>query len=111
LSRRDDKISLADMLTHAREAVALLGDRSLSEFNADRTAQLALTRLVEIIGEAANRVTPETRRKHPQIPWRQIVDTRNRLIHGYDVIDLDILWSTITADLPTLIELLEVIVD
>jgi uncharacterized protein with HEPN domain len=95
------------MLSHAREAVALLGGRSQSDFNADRTAQLALTRLVEIIGEAANRVSPETRNRHARIPWRQIIDTRNRLIHGYDVIDLDILWSTITVDLPELIKLLE----
>ncbi len=107
MSKRDDRVSMADMLTYAREAVGLLGERSKEEFIADRIVQLALTRLVEIIGEAANRVTQETRNRHPQIPWRQIIDTRNRLIHGYDVIDLQILWITITADLPGLISLLE----
>ena len=60
--------------------------------------QLALTRLVEIVGEAANRVSQTTRGNHPEIPWRKIVGMRNRLIHGYDITDTDILWDTITDD-------------
>jgi uncharacterized protein with HEPN domain len=71
---------------------------------------LALTRLVEIIGEAANRVSEKTRQKNPQIPWPQIIGMRNRLIHGYDVVDLDLLWDTITNDLPPLVKSLQGIV-
>jgi len=107
MSRRDDKASLSDMLTHAREAAALLGNAGREELAANRLLQLALTRLVEIIGEAANRVSDDGRSKHVEIPWADIVGMRNRLVHGYDVIDYDVLWDTVTVDLPPLIKALE----
>jgi uncharacterized protein with HEPN domain len=107
MSRRDDKASLSDMLTHAREAEALLGNAGREELAANRVLQLALTRLVEIIAEAANRVSDDERGKHAEIPWAAIVGMRNRLIHGYDVIDYDVLWDTVTVDLPPLIKALE----
>lgn len=70
---------------------------------------LALVRLLEIVGEAAGRVPPEVRAECPQIPWPQIVSLRNRLIHGYDAVDFDILWQIIATDLPPLIQALEVV--
>ena len=103
MSRHDDRISIADMLSHAKEAVDLLGETSREQLEDNRTLQLALTRLVEIVGEAANRVSKTTQSNHPEIPWHKIVGMRNRLIHGYDVADTDILWDTITDDLPPLI--------
>jgi uncharacterized protein with HEPN domain len=66
-----------------------------------------LTRLVEIIGEAASRVDAEERGRYKGIPWSQIVGMRNRLIHGYDSVDLDILWEVVSRDLPLLVENLE----
>ena len=72
--------------------------------------QLALTRLMEIVGEAANRVSEATRQRYPQIPWRPIIGTRNRLAHGYDVVDIDILWDIVRNDLPPLIGQLGAIV-
>jgi len=110
MSKYDDQVSLKDMLSHAREAVELLGGSSREELAGDRVLQLALTRLVEIIGEAANRVSSPTQARHPEMPWLQIIGMRNRLVHGYDVIDFDLLWDTITTDLPPLIEALQVIV-
>lgn len=107
MSRREDTTSLRDMLNHAREAVAMLGNRGREELSANRLLQLALTRLVEIIGEAANRVSHDGQRKYAEIPWAEIVGMRNRLAHGYDVIDYDLLWDTVTTDLPPLIEALE----
>jgi len=95
------------MLTHAREAAALLRNADREELAANRVLQLALTRLVEIIGEAANRVSDHGRSKHAEIPWADIVGMRNRLVHGYDVIDYDVLWDTVTVDLPPLIKALE----
>jgi len=65
--------------------------------------QLSLTRLVEIVGEAASRVAAADRAAYPQIPWPKIVGMRQRLAHGYDVVDLQVLWDTITDDLPPLI--------
>ena len=107
MSRRDDPTSLKDMLHHAREAVELLGNASREELAENRVMQLALTRLIEIVGEAANRVSAAAQHKHVDVPWAEIIGMRNRLIHGYDVIDYDLLWYTVTADLAGLIAALE----
>jgi uncharacterized protein with HEPN domain len=64
---------------------------------------LALVRLLEIVGEAAARVPDDVRTRHSVIPWPQIVGLRNRLIHGYDTVDFDILWQIVIVDLPPLI--------
>ena len=71
--------------------------------------ELALTRLVEIVGEAASKITPSDRAKYPRLPWANIVGMRQRLVHGYDVVDRQVLWDTFTDDLPPLIEKLEAI--
>lgn len=94
------------MLDHAREAVALTKDRSRDDIDRDRVLCLALVRLLEIVGEAAGRVTKETQLEQPEIPWVQIIGLRNRLIHGYDSVDKDILWQVLTNDLPNLTEAL-----
>jgi len=65
---------------------------------------------VEIVGEAASRVSVDTRQRYSQIPWPQIASMRNRLIHGYDFVDYDILWQTVTEDLPALVAALEPLV-
>ena len=95
------------MLDYAREAVTILQDRQRADLENDRLLDLALTRLLEIIGEAANRVPEEIHEAHPEISWGQIISLRNRLIHGYDSIDFDILWAIVKNDLPELIENLE----
>ena len=68
----------------------------------DRLFFLALLKLVEIVGEAATRIPEATHARYPDIPWREIIGTRNRLIHGYDAVDLNILWEIVTADFPPL---------
>jgi uncharacterized protein with HEPN domain len=110
MPRHDDSVSLRQMLDHAREAVALFQNRSRSDLDTDRVLSLALVRLAEIIGEAATRVSMPRRKQHTEIPWSQIISLRNRLIHGYDTIDFDILWQILTVDLPELIAKLEKIV-
>ena len=75
-------------------------DRSL---DSDEMRTLAVVRLVEIIGEAARAVSEPTRTQFPEISWREIVGTRDRLIHGYEEVDLDILWTIVTDDLPVLV--------
>ena len=111
MSRREDWISLRHMLDYARRAQKMARGRRRSDLDADDMFQLALTHLVEIIGEAASRVSMPTREKHRQIPWANIVGMRNRLIHGYDVVVLDLLWDTVEADLPPLIAALEDILE
>jgi uncharacterized protein with HEPN domain len=107
MSQHDPLVALRHMLDHAQEAVALVGGRSRGDLDSDRLLQLALTRLVEIVGEAAGRVPPELQARHSQLPWREAISARNRLIHGYDFVDLDILWEIVANDLPQLIPLIE----
>jgi len=85
----------------------MVGGRSRHDLDTDRMLQLSLTHLVEIIGEAANRVSGEGRSRHPYIPWQDAINTRNRFIHGYDTVDYDIVWKIATQELPLLIAGLE----
>lgn len=91
------------MLDHAADAVRFGAGKLPHELKEDRLLSLAIVRLLEIIGEAASRVSPETRSKHPQIPWRATINLRNRLIHGYDTVDFEIVQQIISDDLPPLI--------
>ncbi len=92
------------MRDYAREAIAMMDGKTRVALDTDRQLTLALTRLLEIIGEAATRV-PEVRRELlPAVPWRQIIALRNRLIHGYDAVDSDVLWHVLKRDLPALVE-------
>ena len=95
------------MLDAAREAQGFAAARLRSDLDHDRQLLLALVKAVEIIGEAATRVSTETRLECPEIPWQDIVAMRHRLTHGYYDIDLDIVWSTVTDDLPPLAAELE----
>lgn len=103
MSQHDDTVPLRHMLDHAREAEEMSRGCSLEDLHARRQLNLALVRLVEIIGEAANRVSESTQTAHPDIPWRQIIAMRNRVIHGYDSVDLKVLWDVTHFDLPPLI--------
>jgi uncharacterized protein with HEPN domain len=97
------------MLDHAKEAVELIQGKSRSDLDTNRLLSLALVRLMEILGEAASRVSINTRQQYPDISWPQIVSLRNRLIHGYDTINFDLLWKILTEDLPPLITQLEMV--
>lgn len=109
MPRRESGVSLRQMRDHAREAMDMVRGRVRSDLDADRMLNLALVRLLEILGEAAGRVLPEDRGRYPQIPWPHLVSLRNRLIHGYDQVDFDILWQILTQDLPPLVRELEAI--
>jgi uncharacterized protein with HEPN domain len=111
MSKHAVLLLLPDMLDHAREAIALSHGRSRDDLNSDRLLSLALVRLLEIIGEAATRVPPEIQSKPSGIPWPEIIGLRNRLVHGYGAIDLDIVWRIITADLPPLVIALEKLIE
>ena len=111
MSRHDPIVSVHHMLDHAREALEMVEARSRADLDTDRMLNLALVRLVEVIGEAASRVPEEFRRRYSEVPWHQAVGMRNRLIHGYDTVNFDILWAIIRGDLPPLVERLEAIVE
>jgi uncharacterized protein with HEPN domain len=110
MSRHEDRPRLRHMLDHASEAIEMVRKRKRPDIDTDRQLNLALVRLLEIIGEAAGRVSAETRERYPDIPWHEIVSLRNRLIHGYDQVDFDILWEIVQGDLPPLVARLEQVV-
>ncbi len=103
MTQHDDTAAVRHMRDHVAEAIDLSSDRQRNDLDDDRVFALALTKLVEIVGEAAARVSEELRNSHAEIPWKQIIGTRNRLIHGYDAVDYDILWRIVDRELPVLI--------
>jgi uncharacterized protein with HEPN domain len=103
----DDQIRLRHMLDAAREAVGFAQGRIRSDLDRDRMLTLTLVKEIEIVGEAANQVSETTREQLPTIPWADIVAMRNRLIHAYFDINMEILWRTVQDDLPPLITVLE----
>lgn len=105
-----DLQSLLDMLQSAQIARNYIAGRSQNELETDLQLQDAVIRRLLIIGEAARRVSQTTQQALPVIPWAAINGMRNRLVHEYDEIDLDIVWSTIMNSLPILILELEKVV-
>jgi len=108
---RDDSVLLGDMLDYARRAVSAIAHRTRADLDDDAVLVGALERFVEVIGEAANRLSQETRDSAPNMSWHEIIAMRNRLVHGYFAVDLDILWTVVHDDLPGLITTLEMVID
>lgn len=106
-----DRIRLQHMLDHGTEAMQMARSRVRRDLDKDRQLNLALVRLLEIVGEASARVTEDTKRNHPQVAWVEIAGLRNRLVHGYDDVDFDILWDIIQLDLPPLVSTLTTILN
>jgi uncharacterized protein with HEPN domain len=105
--KKTDTIRLQHMLSAAREALLFAEGRKREDLDADRMLMHTLVRVVEIIGEAASKVSQEAREQMPNIEWVDVIGMRNRLVHAYFDINLDILWGTIVYDIPKLIEELE----
>ncbi|OGA03219.1 MAG: hypothetical protein A3I00_08905 [Betaproteobacteria bacterium RIFCSPLOWO2_02_FULL_64_12] len=101
---------LWDMLESARETRQLLHGYTLGKLLADARTRRALERTLEVLGEAANRVSVPMREAQPRIPWAKIIGQRNVIAHGYAVIDHSRLYRTVTEDVPGLIAELEQIV-
>jgi uncharacterized protein with HEPN domain len=95
----------------AHEAMRYAKGRSRRDLEADTMLARALVNCLAVVGEAAARVTQDTRSRGPSIPWARIVGMRNRLIHAYFDIDQDAVWKTITEDLPALANRLQAMLD
>jgi len=108
--KKDDSIYLGQMLDRAQKVIGKVRGKSRAEFDADEDLRLALTWLIQTIGEAARKVSASTRDSHPEIPWPQIMGMRHRLVHDYMDVDEDIVWKVATEHLPELVELLEPLV-
>jgi uncharacterized protein with HEPN domain len=94
------------MLLYAAQAVEAARGRSRAALDGDLILTAALERFVEIVGEAASRVSEPTRAALPGVQWREIVGMRNRIVHGYGAVDRDVLWDVVEVDLPRLVEVL-----
>ena len=95
------------MIDAAKEALSFIKGVSKEEFLKSRLLQLSLTKELEIIGEASEKVSDEFKEKYSDVPWGQIIGMRNRLTHGYFDIDANVVWKTVNKDLPVLIKLLK----
>jgi uncharacterized protein with HEPN domain len=107
MTQHDPIVRIKHMRDYALEAIQMMGATTVEQLHEDRKLQLALAQLIEIVGEAASRVPDEVRVLHPAIPWQFAANMRNRLIHGYDLIDYDIVFDTVTSDLPDLVKKLD----
>ena len=97
-----DQTRLQHMLDAAAEAVSFASGRSRRDLDRDRMLVLSLVKSIEILGEAASKISPDMKRKYPEIPWEDIVSMRHRLIHAYFDVNLDVVWNTVERDLPDL---------
>ena len=98
---------LWDMLNAARLILTFTAGMSRDVFRQDIKTQDAVVRRLEVIGEAVRRISTDYRTAHPEIAWRAIVGMRNRLIHQYDMVDLDVVWGVVQHDIPSLVKQLE----
>jgi uncharacterized protein with HEPN domain len=104
---KDDLVRIRHIIDACEESVQFLEKRQRKDLDTDRMLSLSIVRLLEIIGEAARGVSIQTREKYPDIPWKQMAGIRDRLIHGYFDIDMEIVWKTVKEDIPPLINQLK----
>jgi uncharacterized protein with HEPN domain len=103
----DDRVLLADMADHARRAIGACHGRRREDMETDPILAAALERFIEVIGEAASKVSPVAREQLAEIPWAEITGMRHRLIHGYASVDHDVVWTVVRHDLPLLVAALK----
>ena len=107
MSKNDPITALRHMRDYAKKAKAMVAGRSREDLDRDEILNLALVRALHIIGEAATRFPREERKAYPNIRWAEIIGLRNRLVHAYDRIDLDVVWSIATKDVDQLLDELD----
>jgi uncharacterized protein with HEPN domain len=104
---RDDRVTAAQMLDAVRRIRAVIRGRTRDAFETDEIRQLALLHLIQVLGETASRTTAAFRDAHPELPWAQMTGMRNRIVHGYDDVDPDIVWRVATEDVEPVLAALE----
>jgi uncharacterized protein with HEPN domain len=107
MPKKSDAVYIEDMLTYARRAQERVRGLSRDDFEAVVAHQESVAYNLMIVGEAASKLSEETRAKFPTIPWNEIKGMRNQIVHGYADTERDTLWETVTSDLPLLIAALD----
>jgi uncharacterized protein with HEPN domain len=103
----EDSVYLGHMLDMTRRVNEITRSNKRGDYDADDILRMGLTHLVQVIGEAARRVSSDFQKQHPEIPWRQIIGMRHRIVHDYMRVDEDVLWQVVSSDLPALLPILE----
>jgi uncharacterized protein with HEPN domain len=100
--QKDDLVFVGHMLDMARRALAISQNKKREDFDGDETLALALTHLLQVIGEAARKISKSFTDQHPEIPWRAIIGMRHKVVHNYLYVDRDVVWDVVTRDLEPL---------
>jgi uncharacterized protein with HEPN domain len=103
----DDRVRLRHIVDAGEAVAAFIAGRARADLDQDRMLVFALVRAIEIMGEAASRLSGEARAATPTVPWAPMIAMRNRLVHAYFDIDLDILWRTAVEEVPHIVRLLK----
>ncbi len=106
----NDEVILLDIIRAGRLALTFKDNLDKAAFLQDLKTQSAVLHQLTIMGEAVKRLSPDFRQRHREIPWKLIAGLRDVLIHGYDIVDFNQVWKTVTVDLPTALTLLEALV-
>jgi uncharacterized protein with HEPN domain len=109
--RNDDRIRILHMIEATESVEQFAAGRKRGDLDTDKMLLFAILRAIEVMGEAASKVTDETRAASPGVPWASIIGMRNRLIHGYFDIDSDVVWKTVTEEMPGLQRSLKLLVE
>ena len=101
--RDEDSVRLRHMVEAAQSAIEFVSGRQRADLDQDRMLLFAVTRAIEIVGEAAAKISDETRSEHGGISWKAIIGMRNRLVHAYFDINADVHWQTVTVEIPQIL--------
>ncbi len=102
MSKRDQRVTLRQIVEYVLHAQALCAEKSAAQIEANWRDALAFERAMEVIGEAVKRLPEELTRRYPQVPWRLVAGMRDKISHGYDTVDYQLLWDAVRNDLATL---------
>lgn len=105
--QRDDLVYVGHMLDMARRIEEKLRGKTRLDYDADDNLRLAVVHLIQTIGEAARRISPEFQKAHLDTPWSDVIGMRHKVVHDYMTVDLDLVWDVATTEIPALIAQLE----
>jgi uncharacterized protein with HEPN domain len=111
VKQRDYRDFLNDILVSIDEILEFTKNATFEDFKNNRMMKYSVIRCLEVIGEASSKIPPSVQNKYNQVPWKDIVAMRNKVIHEYFGVDTDILWQTVKEDIPALKPLIQQIID
>jgi uncharacterized protein with HEPN domain len=105
---KSDWVYLGHMLDMCKKGLEITAGKTRKDYEVDEVLKLALTHIIQVIGEAADHVSEEFKEEYPKIPWHEIIGMRHRIVHDYMNVDEDVVWSVVEDDLRPLLGVLEI---